>query len=439
MLRITVIGAGHLGATHAAGMAEIGHDVIGVDIDPSKVDTLNEGRGWFHEPELDELLARNLQVGRLRFTTDFKQAAAHGQVHFLAVGTPSGDDGAYDLAQLHGAVNELAPYLEQPCLIVGKSTVSPGTAEQLEHLARSLAPAGGAVEVAWNPEFLREGTAVADTLTPDRIVIGTASTNAERILRELYSPILRSHGCPLVATDRITAEMVKATANAYLATRISFVNAVSEMCTAAGANVTDLATAIGHDIRIGHQYLSPGLGFGGGCLPKDLHAFTRQAHAAGIAPATAFLRAVDDINQHMRRRTIELARAAVGDTLEGANIAVWGAAFKAGIDDVRDSPALDVAVKLQQAGAHVTVYDPQATSQAQQAAPQLAYAPTALAAIEGTHLTIVATGWPEFAAVDPHDAARAVATPTILDTRGVIIAAQWSAAGWTVHGLGRQP
>jgi UDPglucose 6-dehydrogenase len=233
--------------------------------------------------------------------------------------------------------------------------------------------------------------------------------------------------------------MVKATANAYLATRISFVNAVAEMCTAVGANVTDLATAIGHDIRIGHHYLSPGLGFGGGCLPKDLHAFTRQAHAAGITPATALLHAVDGINQHMRHRAIELARAALGDTLDGRTIAIWGAAFKPGIDDVRDSPALDVAVKLHQAGAHVTIYDPQAISQAQQAAPQLAYAPSALGAAEGAHLIVIATGWPEFAAIDPHAAANAVATPTILDTRGAITGPQWSAAGWTVHGLGSQP
>jgi UDPglucose 6-dehydrogenase len=438
-LRITVIGAGHLGATHAAGMAEIGHDVIGVDIDPAKVDTLNEGRSWFHEPELDELLARNLLTGRLRFTTDFKHAAGHGQVHFLAVGTPSGPDGAYDLDQLHGAVNELAPYLEQPCLIVGKSTVSPGTAESLERLARAIAPAGDGVDVAWNPEFLREGTAVADTLTPDRIVIGTTTAEAERLLRELYSPIVRSHGCPLVVTDRITAEMVKATANAYLATRISFVNAVAEMCAAVGANVTDLAGAIGHDIRIGPHYLAPGLGFGGGCLPKDLHAFTRQADTGGITPAATLFRAVDAINQHMRRRAVELARTAIGGTLTGRAIAVWGAAFKAGIDDVRDSPALDVAEQLHRAGAKVTIYDPQALAEARKAAPHLAYASSAVAAASRAHLIVVATGWPEFAAIDPEALTSTVATPTILDTRGVVDGAHWAAAGWSVHGLGSRP
>nr|MDT0658700.1 UDP-glucose/GDP-mannose dehydrogenase family protein [Micromonospora sp. DSM 115978] len=435
-MRITVIGAGHLGATHAAGMAEIGHDVIGVDIDPIKVDTLNEGRGWFHKPELDELLTRNLTIGRLRFTTDFKQAAAHGEVHFLAVGTPSGPDGTYDLSQLTGAVHELAPHLHQRCLIVGKSTVTPGTAAKLETLARSLAPAAEQVEVVWNPEFLREGTAVADTLTPDRIVIGAASATAEQVLRDLYAPITRSHGCPLLVTDRVTAEMVKATANAYLATRISFINAVAEMCAAAGANITDLADAIGHDARIGHQYLTPGLGFGGGCLPKDLHAFTQQATAADITPAVELLRSVDTINQHMRHCAVDLARSAVGGTLRGRRIAVWGAAFKAGIDDVRDSPALDVATRLHHEGATVTVYDPQAMPQARQAAPDLTYAQTAAHAAQDAHLVIIATGWPEFNAIDPHTIANRVTTPILLDARGVITAPRWTAAGWTVLSLG---
>lgn len=323
-MKITVIGSGHLGATHAAGMAEIGHDVIGVDIDPAKIETLNAGRGWFHEPELDELLARNIGAGRLRFTTDFAVAAEFGDVHFLAVGTPSGTDGAYDLAQLTGAIERLAPLLTRPCLIVGKSTVSPGTAQRVEALARSLAPAGDGVEVAWNPEFLREGTAVADTLTPDRIVLGVASTEAEKILRLVYEPITGGHDCPLVVTDRITAEMVKATANAYLATRISFVNAVAEMCAASGANVAELTEAIGYDARIGHHYFQPGLGFGGGCLPKDLHAFTHQAETAGVVPAARLLRGVDEVNLHMRSRAVELATGALDGSVSGRRIAMWG-------------------------------------------------------------------------------------------------------------------
>ena len=438
-MKITVIGSGHLGATHAAGMAEIGHDVIGVDIDPAKVDTLNAGRGWFHEPDLDDLLARNIAAGRLRFTTDFAYAGEHGDLHFLAVGTPSGPDGAYDLSQLTGAVEQLAPHLRRPCLIVGKSTVSPGTARTVEDLARRLAPAADAVEVAWNPEFLREGTAVADTLTPDRIVIGVSSTEAEKTLRMLYAPITINHSCPLVVTDLATAEMVKATANAYLATRISFVNAIAEMCNAVGANVADLAEAIGHDTRIGHHYFHPGLGFGGGCLPKDLHAFTHQADTSGINAAATLLRAVDDVNQHMRQRAIDLARAAVGGDLSGRRIAVWGAAFKPGIDDVRDSPALDVAQRLHGLGAHVSVYDPQANAQARQTAPSLHYAPSAAEAAQDADLILIATGWPEFGALDPYTIAARAANYALVDTQGVISGSLWQTAGWTVTGLGHQP
>ncbi|WKU07130.1 UDP-glucose/GDP-mannose dehydrogenase family protein [Micromonospora sp. HUAS LYJ1] len=437
-MKITVIGSGHLGATHAAGMAEIGHDVIGVDIDPAKIETLNAGRGWFHEPELDELLARNIGAGRLRFTTDFAVAAEFGDVHFLAVGTPSGTDGAYDLAQLTGAIERLAPLLTRPCLIVGKSTVSPGTAQRVEALARSLAPAGDGVEVAWNPEFLREGTAVADTLTPDRIVLGVASTEAEKILRLVYEPITGGHDCPLVVTDRITAEMVKATANAYLATRISFVNAVAEMCAASGANVAELTEAIGYDARIGHHYFQPGLGFGGGCLPKDLHAFTHQAETAGVVPAARLLRGVDEVNLHMRSRAVELATGALDGSVSGRRIAMWGASFKPGIDDVRDSPALDVALRLHQAGARVTVYDPQGLAMARQFAPQLDYAGTAADAADHAELVVVGTGWAEFKALDPYAIADRVSRRALLDTRGVLSVQRWRAAGWNVLGLGYQ-
>ncbi|MEJ3750609.1 UDP-glucose/GDP-mannose dehydrogenase family protein [Actinomycetes bacterium KLBMP 9797] len=437
-MKITVIGSGHLGATHAAGMADIGHEVIGVDIDPAKIETLNSGQGWFHEPELNVLLARNISTGRLRFTTDFADAAEFGDVHFLAVGTPSGPDGAYDLAQITNAIERLSPHLKRPCLIVGKSTVTPGTAEAIEALARKLAPAGDGVEVAWNPEFLREGTAVADTLTPDRIVLGVASTEAEKTLQLLYEPITSGHGCPIVVTDRITAEMVKATANAYLATRISFVNAIAEMCAAAGANVAELADAIGHDARIGHHYFHPGLGFGGGCLPKDLHAFTQQAERSGVTAAADLLRSVDGLNLHMRCRAVEIATIALGGDLRGRRIAMWGAAFKPGIDDVRDSPALDVAARLHEVGALVTIYDPQGLAMARQTAPQLTYAATAADAAADAELVVVGTGWPEFGALDPYAIADSVAARNLLDTRGVISGQRWRAAGWTVHGLGYQ-
>jgi UDPglucose 6-dehydrogenase len=420
-------------------MADLGHEVMGVDIDPAKTETLNAGRGWFYEPELDALLARNIGTGRLRFTTDFAAAAEFGDVHFLAVGTPCGAGGAYDLAQVTGAVELLAPHLIRPCLIVGKSTVTPGTAGKVEELARKLAPAGDGVEVAWNPEFLREGTAVADTLTPDRIVLGVASTEAEKTLRLLYEPITSGHECPLVVTDRVTAEMVKATANAYLATRISFVNAVAEMCAAAGANIAELADAIGHDARIGHHYFQPGLGFGGGCLPKDLQAFTYQAESGGVTAAAGLLRGVNALNLHMRSRAVEMATAALDGDVRDRRIAVWGAAFKPGIDDVRDSPALDVALRLHEAGARVSVYDPQALAMARAAAPRLSYADTAAGAAAGAELIVVGTAWAEFGALDPYVVAASVAERNLLDTRGVISGRRWRAAGWTVYGLGYQP
>ncbi|MBN1173077.1 MAG: UDP-glucose/GDP-mannose dehydrogenase family protein [Micromonosporaceae bacterium] len=435
-MKITVIGCGHLGATHAAGMADIGHDVIGVDIDRAKVDVLTTGRAWFHEPELDNLLARTLTSGRLRFTTDLKEAAVHGRVHFLAVGTPGQDDGHYDLSQLTDTARALAPYLFEPCLIVGKSTVSPGTAKELEHLIRSLAPAGDGVEVAWNPEFLREGNAVTDTLTPDRIVLGVASPSAERTLRALYAPITRGHGCPVVVTDRATAEMVKTTANAYLATRISFINAVARMCQAVGANVADLAEAIGHDARIGHQYLAPGLGFGGGCLPKDLRAFAQQARAAEVSPAVDLLASVHDLNLHMRQQAMAMAARALPGGLPGRRIAVWGAAFKPGTDDLRDSPAIALTRDLHTAGAQVTVYDPQAHTEAQRALPEVSHATTALEAATGAELIVVATGWPEFGVIEPDEVAEHVVQRIILDARGVIPDAQWRDAGWSVLRLG---
>ncbi|MDW5330628.1 UDP-glucose/GDP-mannose dehydrogenase family protein [Plantactinospora sp. KLBMP9567] len=438
-MKITVIGSGHLGAPHAAGMADIGHHVVGVDTDLAKIAALNAGRGWFHEPGLDDLLTRNIGTGRLRFTTDLTDAAAHGEVHFLAVGTPSGPDGSYDLSQLTAAVSALAPHLHRPCLIVGKSTVSPGTARAVEALVRRLAPAGDAVEVAWNPEFLREGTAVADTLTPDRIVIGVSSAEAEKSLRALYAPIIKSHGCPLVVTDLATAEMVKATANAYLATRISFINAVAEMSAAIGANVTDLVEAIGYDTRIGHHYLQPGLGFGGGCLPKDLHAFTHQADSTGSTEAAALLRAVDTVNRHRRHLAVELARTVLDGNLAGRRVAVWGAAFKAGVDDVRDSPGLDVAVRLHQAGAQVAVYDPQGMAQARHTAPALSYAPTAADAAQDADLVLVTTGWPEFRSLDPYAIGDRTAVRRLIDTQGVIVTARWRAAGWAVTDISYRP
>src|ERR1700753_1952726 len=361
-MRCTVFGTGYLGATHAACMPELGHEVIGVDIDPGKVAKLAAGDVPFYEPGLRKMLQDNIAAGRLRFTTDYDLAADFADVHFLGVGTPQkrGEYGA-DLSHVHAVIDTLAPRLTRPSVIVGKSTVPVGTAAELVQRAREAALPGVDVEIAWNPEFLREGFAIHDTLQPDRIVLGVqdGSTRAEAAIREMYAPMLEA-GVPFLVTDLQTAELVKVSANAFLATKISFINAISEVCEAAGADVSLLADALGHDPRIGRRFLNAGLGFGGGCLPKDIRAFMARAGELGADQALTFLREVDNINMRRRTRMVELATAACGGSLLGANIAVLGAAFKPESDDVRDSPALNVAGQLQLNGAAVNVYDPNA-------------------------------------------------------------------------------
>ncbi len=437
-MRLTVIGCGHLGATHAAGMAELGHDVIGVDVDAAKVATLRTGRAWFQERGLDELLTRHTTTGRLRFTTDFAEAAAFGDVHFLGVGTPGlpGRD-AYDLSQVYGAIRSLAPHLRRPCLIVGKSTVSVGTTDEVAKLVRELAPAGTAVEVAWNPEFLREGFAVEDTLRPDRIVIGVRSAAAEKLLRELYAPIVDA-GSPLIATDPASCELVKGAANAFLTTKISFINAVAELCDRVGADVSAVAEAIGYDARIGHRSLMPGLGYGGGCLPKDVRAFVARADELGVGEPLDFLRLVDAVNRRRRAHVVDLARQMCSGAVAYRRIAIWGASFKPGTDDIRDSPALEVASRLHAAGADVTVYDPMALDNARAAYPALSYAYTAIDASRDADLVVLATDWDEFARTDPDVIGSVVAARNLIDARNVINLEWWRALGWTVRCLGRK-
>ena len=430
-MRLTVIGCGHLGATHAACMAEIGHDVLGVDIDADKVDLLNTGRAWFLEPGLDEMLARHTRGGRLRFTTSFAAAAAFGSVHFLGVGTPGlPDEDGYDLSQVFGSVAALAPHLTGPALIIGKSTVPPGTTSRLVLEVEASAPAGGSVEVAWNPEFLREGHAVADTLRPDRIVAGVPSMAAEATLREVYRPITEA-GVPLVITDAVTAELVKGAANAFLATKISFINAMADICAWTGADVAVLADALGMDQRIGRAFLTAGLGYGGGCLPKDVRGLTAFAATAGADGAASLLSVVDAINSSRRQQVVDLAQRLLG-RVAGTRIALWGAAFKPGTDDVRDSPGLDVADRLSRLGADVVVYDPQATGNALVAFPHLGYADSAAAAAHEADAVLVVTAWPEFGAMDPGSAAQAVRHPLLIDACQAVRPGRWRAAGWTV-------
>lgn len=439
-MRCTVFGTGYLGATHAAGMAELGHDVVGVDIDPGKIAKLAGGDIPFYEPGLRKMLSDNIAAGRLQFTTDYEMAAEFADVHFLGVGTPQkkGEYGA-DLRHVHAVIDELVPRLTRPAVIVGKSTVPVGTAAELSRRARSIAPPGVDVEVAWNPEFLREGFAVHDTLRPDRIVLGVQpdSTRAEPAVRELYGPLLEA-GVPFLVTDLQTAELVKVSANAFLATKISFINAVAEVCEAAGADVTMLADALGHDPRIGRRCLNAGLGFGGGCLPKDIRAFMARAGELGANQALTFLREVDNINMRRRTRMVELATTACGGSLLGANIAVLGAAFKPESDDVRDSPALNVAGQLQLNGAAVNVYDPKALDNAHRVFPTLNYAVSVAEACERADAVLVLTEWREFVDLDPHELADQVRAKVIVDGRNCLDVARWQQAGWRVYCLGRR-
>lgn len=432
-MRLTVIGCGHLGATHAACMAAIGHDVLGVDIDQDKVDLLNTGRAWFHEPGLDELLARHTQGGELRFTTSFAEAARFGGVHFLGVGTPGLPTGdGYDLSQVFGATAALAPHLTGPALIIGKSTVPPGTASRLARELGRIAPAPDAIEVAWNPEFLREGHAVADTLHPDRIVAGVPSLAAEATTREIYRP-LTDDGVPLIVTDAVTAELAKGAANAFLATKVSFINAMADICAATGADVGTLADALGMDSRIGRAFLTAGLGYGGGCLPKDVRGLREFAATTGTqgTSAVGLLTVVDEINSGRRQRVVDLARTLLGE-LAGKRIALWGAAFKPGTDDVRDSPGLDVADRLSRCGAEVVVYDPQATGNALVAFPHLGYADSAASAALGADAVLVVTAWPEFAEIDPATTTAAARGRLLIDATQAVDPMRWRAEGWTV-------
>ncbi|GCE44088.1 UDP-glucose/GDP-mannose dehydrogenase family protein [Rhodococcus sp. USK10] len=439
-MRCTVFGTGYLGATHAACMAELGHDVLGVDIDPGKVAKLSSGEVPFYEPGLAEVLRRNIDAGRLHFTTSYREAAEFADLHFLGVGTPQkkGEYGA-DLRHVHSVIDTLAPLLDRPAVIVGKSTVPVGTAADLGARARALAPAGDAVEVAWNPEFLREGFAVEDTLHPDRMVLGVDRLRpgrAEAELRELYARLL-GEDIPFLVTDLATAELVKVSANAFLATKISFINAISEVCEATGADVTQLADALGYDARIGRRFLNAGLGFGGGCLPKDIRAFMARAGELGANQALHFLREVDSINMRRRTRMVELAAQACGGSLLGANVAVLGAAFKPESDDVRDSPALNVAGMMQLHGAVVSVYDPKALDNSRRLFPTLNYATSAVEACDNADAVLLLTEWAEFAALKPEDLNGVVRARVMVDGRNCLDAADWRTAGWVYRGLGR--
>ena len=434
-LTVSVIGTGYLGATHAVCMAILGHDVIGIDVDDGKIDALSRGLLPFFEPGLGELLCQALASGRLKFTTDFS-AAAPADLHFICVGTPQAPDSdAADLHFVHAAVRRLTQHLHRRCLIVGKSTVPIGTAARLASLVRSLSPGGSAVELAWNPEFLREGHAVEDTLRPNRLVFGTTGDWALAQLFNCYRPLIEA-GTPVVATDLATAELVKGAANSFLATKISYINAMAEICEATGADVNHLADALGYDTRIGGQFLKPGLGFGGGCLPKDIRAFAYRARELGVGQAVSFLQEVDDINRRRRQRTVDLISDLAYGNLDDVKVTVLGAAFKPDSDDIRDAPALDVARMLYTAGAQVTVFDPQAMDNARRKYPELSYSASLDEAVTGAEVVALLTEWAIFQEADPVRLGELVARRNIVDGRHALDATAYRAAGWDYRALG---
>jgi len=432
-LTLSVVGCGYLGATHAACMSSLGFTVVGVDTDPEKVALLQSGKLPFYEPGLDTLLEQEMKTGRLSFTTDFS-AVKDADVHFVCVGTPQSKDGlAADLTYVKSAVAAIAPHLKEGSLVVGKSTVPVGTAQGLRDELAKIAPQA---DLAWNPEFLREGFAVEDTLTPNRLVVGVANDRAEEILKEVYEPVI-ALGTPWIRADLPTSELVKVAANSFLATKISFINAMAEVCEAAGGDVTVLAKAIGYDPRIGNRFLQAGIGFGGGCLPKDIRAFMARAEELGAKQALEFLREIDAINLRARQRVIDVVRGELSEDLTKYKIAVLGATFKPDSDDVRDSPALDIAAQLHAAGAEIVVHDPQGIEPARKRFPTLKFAEVVNEAVKDADLILHLTEWKEYRQIDPAALDSLVKSKIIIDGRNMLDRTMWRNAGWKFHALGR--
>ena len=433
VLKLSVIGTGYLGATHAACMASLGFEVIGFDTEVSKIELLSKGKVPFYEPDLEELLAEQIKAGRLRFTKDIAELA-DVDVHFICVGTPQVKGGnAADLTYVNSALESIARIVKPGGLVVGKSTVPVGTATRLRNRLIELNPNA---DLAWNPEFLREGFAVEDTLRPNRLVVGVTNDNSDKILKEVYAINLKEN-TPWVRADLPTAELVKVAANSFLATKISFINAMAEICEAAGGDVTILAKAIGYDPRIGSRFLQAGIGFGGGCLPKDIRAFMARAEELGAQQAVEFLKEVDAINLRARQRIIELVRRDLSEDLVGKKVAILGAAFKPDSDDVRDSPALDIAAQIQAAGAIVTVHDPKAIANAQKRFPALKFAEDVNKTLTDADIVLHLTEWKIYRDINPGQVKSLVKTAIMIDGRNVLDRDAWRAAGWKFRALGR--
>jgi len=432
-MKITVIGLGYLGATHAVAMAELGHEVSGIEPDEKKRSALESGKLPFFEPGLDKALVDVIEKGRITFKANHDEDSKNAELHFICVGTPQKQgSNAADTKYLFAAIESLAPYLSEDAVVVGKSTVPVGTAAELKKALSEKTDFDP--KLAWNPEFLREGTALEDSLRPDRIVIGTEDSFAEAKIREVYQPITDAEDTPVLITDIPTAELVKAAANSFLATKISFINAMAEIAEVSGADTVKLAEAIGMDDRIGKLFLRNGIGFGGGCLPKDIRGLMARAEELGVGHAVGFLEEVDQINLRRRKRVVELAQAELGE-LKNKKIAILGATFKPDSDDLRDSPALDIALELANLGANVFVHDPVAVPHLKENHETLNADENLESVLAEAELTILGTEWREYKNLDPSKLA--VETKTVIDGRNVLDRDVWESAGWKMISLGR--
>jgi len=433
-MKISVIGLGYLGTTHAVAMAKLGHNVIGIEPDESRIQQLAAGELPFFEPGLGEALKQVVAAGNIRFQTQHDEVSAESDIHFICVGTPqaAGQQSA-DTSYVFAAANQLAAVLRPSSLVVGKSTVPVGSARDI--IASMQEVAGFIPKLCWNPEFLREGTALADSLLPDRIVIGSDDPNHNQALKVCYQNIL-DQGIPVLELDLETAELVKVSANAFLATKISFINAMAEIAEASGADTVKLAEAIGLDNRIGKSFLRTGIGFGGGCLPKDIRGFIARAEELGVGESLAFLKEVDQINLRRRQRIVSLATKELGEIAD-KNITMLGISFKPDSDDLRDSPALEIALRLKALGGIVTIHDPVSLGALEQKSTGLTTEIDLQAAIKDTELVILGTEWAEYKNLDPATVSSFPKIKTIIDGRNVLNVDTWQQAGWRVIAPGR--
>ncbi len=433
-VKICMIGAGYVGLVSAACFSEFGWNVVCVDKDPERLADLHAGRSPIYEPGLDDLMKRNMSAGRLTFTGDLTSAAKDADVFFLAVGTPMRrGDGYADLSYVHAAVAEIAPHIGKFTVITTKSTVPVGTSREIERRLKELRPDAD-FAICSNPEFLREGSAIQDFTHPDRVLVGTDSPRARDVMERIYRP-LALRGSPVMFVSRESAELAKYAANAFLALKISFINEIADLCEQVGADVQEVASAIGRDRRIGDKFLHPGPGYGGSCFPKDVAALIRTARE-NKAPVS-LIEQVDRVNHERKIAMTGRIETALKEGLRGKTIALLGVTFKPNTDDMRDAPSLVIVPMLQERGAVVKAYDPQGRKQAEPMLPGVVWCEGALQAAEGAHALVIVTEWNEFRALDLAALRNAMAGNAIVDLRNVMQPALAREAGFTYSSIGR--